>query len=1249
MHVSIYLLSVGLFACLCQGDHPPVPADAAVEITGVDESADIGALRARYQLQYWRHRYPIQSRVAFCRYGEYRRRECCYGWRYHGAECAPICEDGCNHGKCVGPNRCQCDKGYTGATCDRDFNECSTKPCSHRCVNGIGSFRCFCPTGHVLLEDKVTCHLDYRCHPDRCAYGCEQVGYNFRCLCPDGLKVSADGFHCEDIDECAEGLVKCPSDQRCRNTYGNYMCMCKEGFAFQLINRRLICKERNQCVAQGLVCDQNAYCDETGAIAKCVCNEGYVGDGQTCLVVDINECETGEYECHANATCINTPGSYQCQCKPGFVGDGQTCVPVDQTTCSDRPCFQGVRCFDIPIRGDIDLGSVTVIKRYQCGECPRGYEGDGETCADRNECEEGTFLCHRDAACVNTAGSYRCECKEGFAGDGRVCIPLDPRTCADGPCFPGVDCEDIPLQRILNSRNWRQLDIIKLFRCGPCPSGYQGDGENCQDIDECARRLDNCHADATCINTPGSYQCVCNPGFAGDGTLCVPIDPRVCADLPCFNGRVPCRDLALQDVLQTIDLANTALIKLFECGSCPEGYFGDGETCRDIDECALNLFECHQNATCINTEGGYQCLCDPGYVGDGKRCRQIDPTTCRDNPCFSGVVCTDIPLDRNNIDLDSTEVVKLYACGRCPPGYRGDGVNCVDIDECAEGLFSCNENATCVNVPGTYDCVCKDGFFGDGQTCIPLDPRTCADQPCFEGVECTEVNPNTLDWRSLPIIRLFACGDCPDGYAGDGETCKKLPPPIVVPKYVNLTVVVTDAVSVREPLISGAKVTVYVPDEKEGTRAYAAATTAFNGITKVAVPHNQSVLIGVEHDDFLSKSASYKAYLSTNNTLTLELYEFDELTEFLYRPKTSRALEFGDLLRLDIPKGGLQVPDGERVSIECRPLNITVIEAPSEGPELVAGILNEETGEIELTGLEVFGMTELKCLVRNRRGIRRPPRDLAPFTISMAVNDLAEDPEIPMQAWRYHEDKGYWVAEGDVAGVAGVASEDTEPVLEPRADITAAEAVDTTSRLMWQFNARNFGYAWWAFGRTWKDTSCVRVSACYDVACRFPVENALIELYGIDFRYTTSRKTGPDGTVCIPYKTGGRVLLKAPCINQQKEVPFASSMPPSSCNADTNQDVLAKKGDGLVGVCAEENFLFPYQPQDSCGDPGEVDGAIRFGNDFTHGNEVIYVCEDPASTLETNTRVCMKCGEWSGTEPTCFGMIESDFSSIFGR
>ena len=48
-----------------------------------------------------------------------------------------------------------------------------------------------------------------------------------------------------------------------------------------------------------------------------------------------------------------------------------------------------------------------------------------------------------------------------------------------------------------------------------------------------------------------------------------------------------------------------------------------------------------------------------------------------------------------------------------------------DVNECnatymdpANASFSlndCHENATCNNLPGTYECVCKDGYVGDGK------------------------------------------------------------------------------------------------------------------------------------------------------------------------------------------------------------------------------------------------------------------------------------------------------------------------------------------------------------------------------------------------------------------------------------------------------------------------------------------------------------------------------------------------------
>ena len=43
----------------------------------------------------------------------------------------------------------------------------------------------------------------------------------------------------------------------------------------------------------------------------------------------------------------------------------------------------------------------------------------------------------------------------------------------------------------------------------------------CIDIDECVEMLDDCHVNANCTNTEGSYNCTCQPpGYIGNGTFC---------------------------------------------------------------------------------------------------------------------------------------------------------------------------------------------------------------------------------------------------------------------------------------------------------------------------------------------------------------------------------------------------------------------------------------------------------------------------------------------------------------------------------------------------------------------------------------------------------------------------------------------------------------------------------------------------------------------------------------------------------
>ena len=40
------------------------------------------------------------------------------------------------------------------------------------------------------------------------------------------------------------------------------------------------------------------------------------------------------------------------------------------------------------------------------------------------------------------------------------------------------------------------------------------------DADECVLGIDQCSVNAACANSPGSYTCLCNEGYTGDGETC---------------------------------------------------------------------------------------------------------------------------------------------------------------------------------------------------------------------------------------------------------------------------------------------------------------------------------------------------------------------------------------------------------------------------------------------------------------------------------------------------------------------------------------------------------------------------------------------------------------------------------------------------------------------------------------------------------------------------------------------------------
>ncbi|XP_077483788.1 cubilin-like [Amblyomma americanum] len=360
----------------------------------------------------------------------------------------------------------------------------------------------------------------------------------------------------------------------------------------------------NQNLCASNPCSHGGTCIPHFNAYTCICPAQW--EGARCEK-DVDECSHwagSDLGCQNNARCINTPGSYRCECARGFYGARCTERQDSCTiTSSSALCDQGF-CVSQP---------QTNQPRYMC-LCDQGWtKGPGQqSCSlDVDECASGHHFCSRNppVACINYHGGFTCgPCPSGYTGDGYSCADIDECLLNNGGCSqsPRVDC----------------FNTVGSRFCGPCPPGYVGDGVTCTYVGTCNVNNGGCSPMAICLPRSGTFhECRCPPGYLGNG-----VGPGGCLPQaqpgPSVGGGVgpsqPQPGPALPPVLDPCAAhpCRHGFCQVrgndFFC-VCETGY--SGRLCdSSSDGCASS--PCENNGTCSAGPGGrYVCSCTDEWTG----------------------------------------------------------------------------------------------------------------------------------------------------------------------------------------------------------------------------------------------------------------------------------------------------------------------------------------------------------------------------------------------------------------------------------------------------------------------------------------------------------------------------------------------------------------------------------------------------------------------------------------------------------